>query len=543
MPLHGRCRLLTADVCWDEWYALEPLRGEKEIPVKRKRLMDTFVIWGVLWICAVFVLSAQAGEPKRGGILKVGQVGGVLNFDGHRLSRGNYPMLNQVYNTLLRYDDQLKPHPDLAESWSFSKDGLTLELKLRQGAKFHNGRELVADDIVWNIQRVQDPKVAAHVRPLSLTVKSVEAVDRYRVALRTEKPTPAVLDLFDTMYIMAKEAAPDIQKSGIGTGPFQLVEWIPGDKVVFKKFPNYFKKDLPYLDGVILQQIPDAPAMVVNLEAGALDVAYDVLPRDAARLMNDRKAVLLQGMAGAGVFDIMMNVSRPPFDNKKVRRAINHSVDRKRFVETGLAGFGDPWCQPFPPQSLGFSKELGTEHCTFDLARAKQLLAEAGYPNGFEAVLHISTATFPTARHLAQILQSDLAKIGVRLTIRDVESAEYREVTWGTKNKFAIVLHEYGRANRDPDTLFKAAGAWYTKDGMTTFTSPEYIRLVDEAGTTLDVAKRRRLYDQIARYLADQAFTIPIAPNLTLTAIRPTAEGVAANTDAQIILEGAWLTR
>ena len=501
------------------------------------------VIWGVLWFCVGMAGSAAAGEVKPGGTLKMGQVGGILNFDGHRLSRGNYPMLTQAYNTLIRYDDTLKPHPDLAESWTFSKDGLTLEFKLREGVKFHNGRELVADDVVWNIQRVQDPKIAAHVRPLSLAIKSAEAADKYRVVLRVEKPTPAVMDLFDTMFIMPKEAAPEIQKKGVGTGPFQVVEWIPGDKIVFKKFPDYFRKGLPYLDGVILQQIPDAPALVVNLEAGALDMAFDVPPREASRLMNERKAVLLQSMGGASVTDIMMNVSRPPFDNKKVRQAINHAVDRKRFVDTVLVGFGDPWCQPFPPQSLGFSKDLGTKHCTFDLARAKQLLAEAGYPNGFESILHISTATYPNTRALAQILQADLAKIGVRLTIRDVEPAEYREVTWGTKNKFAIVLHEYGRGNRDPDTLFKAAGAWYTKDGMHTYTSPEYIQLVDEAGSTLDPAKRRQVYDQIARFLADQVFTLPISPNFTLSAIRPTAQEVTVNVDGMPILEKAWLTR
>jgi ABC-type transport system substrate-binding protein len=179
----------------------------------------------------------------------------------------------------------------------------------------------------------------------------------------------------------------------------------------------------------------------------------------------------------------------------------------------------------------------------FDLAQAKQFLAEAGYPNGFEAVLHISTATYPNTRQLAQILQADLAKIGVRLTIRDVEPAEYREVTWGTKNKFSIVLHEYGRANRDPDTLFKAAGAWYTKDAMTTFTTPEYVQLVEKAGSTLDPAKRRQVYDQIARFLADQAFTLPISPSFTLNAIRPTAQDVAVNVDGMPLLEKAWLAR
>ncbi len=111
------------------------------------------------------------------------------------------------------------------------------------------------------------------------------------------------MDLFDTMYIMPKEAAADIQKRGIGTGPFEVVEWIPGDKVVFKKFSGYFRKGLPYLDGVILQQIPDAAALAVNLEAGALDMAFDFPPGEAARLMNERKATLLQSMGGASVTD------------------------------------------------------------------------------------------------------------------------------------------------------------------------------------------------------------------------------------------------
>lgn len=116
-------------------------------------------------------------------------------------------------------------------------------------------------------------------------------------------------------------------------------------------------------------------------------------------------------------------------------------------------------------------------------------------------------------------------------------------MTWGTRNKFAIVLHEYGRANRDPDTLFKAAGAWYTKDAMTTFSTPEYIRLVDTAGSILDPAKRRQTYDQLARFLTEQAFTLPISPSYTLSAVRQTAQGVSVNVDGMPILESAWLAR
>jgi len=517
------------------------MRG-RDSGISRRRLLQTLAGAGAL-ATGFRAGVATAAEPKRGGTLRLGHVGGVLNFDGHRLSRGNYPMLNQVYNTLIRYDTDLKAHPELAESWGFSKDGRTLEFKLRQGVQFHNGREFTAEDVVWNLTRTQDKKVAAHARPLALAITRADAPDKHRVVLHFERPTPAILDLFDTLYIVAKEAEPDLKQKGIGTGPFQVVSWSPGDKAIFKRFPGYFRKGMPYLDEVVLQQVPDAAALVVNLEAGALDMVDDLPPRDAVRLRDHPKVRVVQTFPGSIVFDIMLNVTRPPFDKKKVRQAISLAVDRKRFVDTVLVGIGEPWCQPFPRQSLGYVPDLGTAHCEFNLERAKRLIAEAGYPSGFEAVLHISTGTFPLTRQLAQILQSDLAKIGVRLTIRDVEPAKYREVTWGEKEKFAIVLHAFGRANRDPDMLFKAAGAWYAENAMHLYTSPEYRQLIEEAGTALEAAKRRQLYARLGRLIADEAFTLTLAPQITLYGHQASVQGAQWDVDGRVMLEGAWLDK
>jgi peptide/nickel transport system substrate-binding protein len=512
--------------------------------ISRRRLLGALAGGGVLAAgLAGPGRPAGAQEARRGGTLRVGHVGGVLNFDGHRLSRGNYPMLNQVYNTLIRYDETLRPHPELAESWAFAKDGRSLEFKLRAGVLFHNGRELTAEDVVWNITRTQDKKVAAHARPLALGIARAEAPEKHRVVLHFERPTPAILDLFDTLYIVARESEAELTRRGMGTGPFQLVSWAPGDKAVFKRFPSYFRAGLPYLDEVVLQQVPDAAAMVVSLEAGALDVVDDLPPRDAVRLRDSPKLKVVQTFPGSIVFDIMMNVTKPPFDRKKVRQAISHAVDRKRFVDTVLVGIGEPWCQPFPRASLGYVADLGAAHCEFNLERARQLVAEAGFPQGFEAVLHISTGTFPLTRQLAQILQSDLAKIGVRLTIRDVEPAKYREVTWGEKEKFAIVLHAFGRANRDPDMLFKAAGAWYAENGMPLYTSPEYRQLIDEAGSTFDLAKRRQLYGRLGRLIADEAFTLTLAPLITLYGHQAAVRGARWDVDGRVLLEAAWLDR
>lgn len=481
--------------------------------------------------------------PKRGGTLRLGHVGGVLNFDGHRLSRGNYPMLNQVYNTLVRYGTDLKPQPELAEAWSFSRDGRTLEFQLRRGVQFHNGREFTASDVVWNIERAQDKKVAAHVRPMTLDIKKAEAADPYRVVLTFERPTPGILDLFDTLYIVGREGEAELKQKPLGTGPFQLASWSPGDKAVFRRFPGYFRKGLPYLDEVVLQQVPDAAALVVNLEAGALEAVDDLPPRDAVRLRDHPKLRVVQTFPGSIVYDVMINVTRPPFDRRPIRQAIGNLIDRKRIVETVLAGIGEPWCQPFPRQSLGYVADLGTAHCDFNPERARRLLAEGGYPHGFDVILHISTGTFPLSRQVAQIIQSDAAKVGIRMTIRDVEPAEYREVTWGERNKFAMVLHAYGRANRDPDTLFKAAGAWYAEKGMTLYTSPEYRQLIEEAGSTLDAARRRQAYARLGRLIAEEAFTLPIAPLITLYGLQAAVQGARWDVDGRILLEEAWLDR
>ncbi len=123
--------------------------------IPRRHALVALIGVGALGAGLVPAPRASAAEPKRGGSLRLGQIGGVLNFDGHRLSWTNYPMLNQLYNTLIRYDEQLRPHPELAEAWTFGKDGRTLEFQLRRGVQFHNGREFVADDVVWNITRVQ----------------------------------------------------------------------------------------------------------------------------------------------------------------------------------------------------------------------------------------------------------------------------------------------------------------------------------------------------------------------------------------------------
>jgi peptide/nickel transport system substrate-binding protein len=484
--------------------------------------------------------AAQAAKPtsapaatKAGGRLTYAHVGGFLNFDGHRFAIGNYPFFNLLYNSLVVVDKDLKPQPELAESWQFSDDNRTLTLKLRTGVKFHNGREFTSEDVKANLERIKDPKTAAHAGPLAEIVDAIETPDSHTAVLRLNRVAPNVFDLLDLVYIIAPESVPDIAQKGIGTGPFKLQEWKPQDQSLFVKNTDYFKAGLPLLNEVNVRVMADGAGMVVFLESGAADVIERFPPQEAARLKG-ASGIRVDQVWGGSVLDTLINTRQPPFDNKAVRQAMAHAVNRDRAINVSLAGIGEPWCLPFPRNSLAYHADVAAR-CKFDLEESRRLLQQAGVGSGFEFELLASTSTFPDSVSRAQLYQADLAQLGIRAQIRDVEAADYRERTWG--DNYQVAIHAFGRANRDPDTLFRVARAWWPKNNFAGYESPEYTRLVNESGSTLDPEKRRALYKELATLIVDEAFMITVSPANWLFGSRQQVQGLAYNVEGLPVYE------
>jgi peptide/nickel transport system substrate-binding protein len=485
------------------------------------------------------VKPAAPVAVKTGGTLTVAAQADVINFDAHALPAANRPIFHQIFNSLTNYDDTLKPQPELAESWEVSPDNLTITMKLRKGVTFHTGRDFTSEDVLWNLQRIQDPKVAANSRVLATAIKEARAVDSHTVTFSFEQPTPGIFDLFDIFYVMDREVQ-DIKNTGVGTGPFKVAAWNPGDQLRLVRHEGYWKQGFPRLNEVVIRAMPDAAGRIVNLESGAVDLVMFPLYNDYVRLKQEGKFQTLSGADGNVVLDFIMNVGQKPFDDKRVRQAFNMAVDRQRVLDRVYAGVGEQACIPFPKSSFAYD-EAAASSCKFDLDGAKKLLADAGYGDGVdvEAILDSSQAAW---RQFAEIYQADLAKIGVRMKLTVQEPPQYRQNTFG--HNFQAAFHNFGRANKDPDGLFRIAVAWYpTKEGFSTFTSPEYERLVGEAGSTMDQAKRKQIYSQIMKLIVDESFVLSIASIPQIWAAAPHVREFAWNLDGHEILERTWLDK
>ena len=485
--------------------------------------------------------SVAAQTVKRGGVLRYAHNTDVLSFDPTQLPAGNYAMLFTLYDTLIRFDEKYRATPQLAESWEFADQGKRLVVKLRKGVTFHTGREFSASDVVFTLQRFQDKEVGANFRAMALYVKEAKADDKHTVSFYLEKPNAAILDLLDSLFIMDKETVKDVKTKGVGTGPFRLVRWMPGDRVIWEKNRNYWKSDRPYLDGVEMLAIPDTSALAINIEAGAIDIAERMAPSDLKRLQGNPNLDVVIAASGNQANDILFNLKRPPFDNPKVRAAIDLAIDRERFAQIQYAGFSRGACLPYPEYSPGYFEDQ-SKRCEFDLDKAKRLLNEAGITSLDLTMTVSAPGYYPGSDVLAQVMNADLKKIGVNLKIENLPQAQARPRIL-TSRDYQLAGHVYGRANKDPVTMFTSAVAWlaHCEQNVTGYCSEKFTRLVDAAATTLEPEKRRAIFREINELLLAEKFTLAIAPNIIGFVTRKNVRGFAANLDGACILEETWL--
>jgi peptide/nickel transport system substrate-binding protein len=357
-------------------------------------------------------------------------VGDLTSIDGQQNLPGVTATVGNAYETLTRYDDKLQPQSVLAESWELSTDSKQIKLNRRKGVQFHTGRELTSDDVNYSLLRIRNPRLAAIAGQLasqSAWWTTVSMPDKYTIVLGSEVPRPGVFDFLQHFTIVDKNLmeSPDAQTKANGTGPFTFVEWASGDHVTMNRNPNYWDSSLPYLDGIQTSIFRDSQAMVTSLEAGALDEADSPGLLDLLRLRSDPKYQALVVVASGQFSCLVANATIPPTDNKQFRQAVNYAINRKRFVDTYFQGIiSDYQDLPFPPQAPAYDASR-TKRYTFDLDKAKSLLRESGVTNPDVELAYSNTTFGDLNQTLAQILQADLASIGVQVTLRPVDFATH----------------------------------------------------------------------------------------------------------------------
>ncbi|MDA8217917.1 MAG: ABC transporter substrate-binding protein [Dehalococcoidales bacterium] len=457
-------------------------------------------------------VATKSGEPRRGGSVTLAYTSSLDRFNPMHLVQTTIVTNRVMWNTLIRTDTQLNPQPELAEEWALSADGKVVTMKLRQGVKFHSGREFTSEDVkaTWEFATTDEYVTQ---KPMFQTIKAVETPDKYTVVLRMDEVYPGIFDLLDAMFIIDHESIGDASKNAVGTGPFRLDKFVPNERVEMVAFKDYWEKGKPYLDRVVHLSMPDLLAAAIALESGHVDCVMRPAYTDVARLMDAHggKYAVSMGPPGYSKFDLAVNVTAEHLKDKRVRQAIAHAVNRERFCRTTLYGLEEPSCLIWPSHSWAYFPDLeGT--LGYDLDKAKSLLKEVGLDGGFDLEIMTNSKGGYGFLELGQILQADLKSIGVNARVVDLEPAVYTTRLVKLRD-IQVATHAYGRTNRDPGTTLTAAKSWHTeKQGAWThFESDEYDNLRTELQTTIDREKRKAICRTIQEMALDECFTIPVS--------------------------------
>jgi ABC-type transport system substrate-binding protein len=353
----------------------------------------------------------------------------------------NWSMIKSVFSRLMDYKPGTSELvPSLAESFEVSPDGLTYTFKLRKGVKFSNGREVVASDVKYSIERAVNPKtqgpgagffaaIKGHedmTAGKAETLAGIETPDDHTVVFKLSRPDATFLHVMAINFasVVPKEAVDaaggDFGKKPVGSGAFTLKEWTIGQRIVFERNKDYYLKDTPKVDAFTVEVGQDPLVALLRLQKGEVDIAGDGIPPakflemrnspDAAEMIVDGE----QLQTGY----VTLNTKVKPLDDVKVRQALNMAVNKDRIIRI-INGRATPANQPLPPLMPGYDENF--TGYPYDPAKAKALLAEAGHPDGFSTVLY-STNTDPQPR-IAQAIQQDLAAIGVKAEIKALAQA------------------------------------------------------------------------------------------------------------------------
>jgi peptide/nickel transport system substrate-binding protein len=467
--------------------------------------------------------AAAAATPRSGGTLRVAISADPASLDGHLYAAGRFDTTWLIYDRLTEYDLNLKPQPMLAESWDVSSDYKRIQLNLRKGVTFHDGREFTSDDVKYNFLRVRDPKVGAGAFVnQSNWFSSFDTPDKYTIVLNSEQPRPLVFDFFERLNMLDKNVmeGPDAKTKANGTGPFKFVEWIQGDHFSVEKNPNFWMSGRPYIDGVRTLILKDQQGAVAQMEAGSLDVFETMNLIDFLRLRKDPRFATIVNDVPTGMYCLGVNTTWAPMDNKMVRQAMNYAINRKRWVDNYFSDTSAPisleWYRGTPMYDAAREN-----YYAFDLDKAKSLLQQAGVgPFSMDMVL----ITSPESSPLTQIYQADLASIGVTMNIVTMDLAPWLDNV--NNRKYHGMYYSPASIAASVGTELTTSKVWQVGNNNSGFDSPTYQQLATATTTETDPNKLSMLYKQANDLLLDESFGIPLAwrppSNLTRAAVHAT---------------------
>jgi ABC-type transport system substrate-binding protein len=425
-----------------------------------------------------------------------------------------------IYDNLVRFNERMQIEPQLATEWTTAPDGLTWTFKLRRGVSFHDGTPVNADAVVFHLERQMDPKGNASNRPLWDPIAAVRKLDDATVAITTHKPYGALLATLahGSGGIVSPEG---VRKHGtnfklnpVGAGPYMLEKWDVGSEVALKRFDGYWGGRAPFAR-IVLRHVPDSSTRIAMLQSGQADV-IGAVPVESVAQLQALPAVEVIARPALRTFGFGMNLNRKLFQDVRVRRALNHAVDKPAIIRAVFRGYATPIDSPLSPFTTGYAAVGSYEYSP---EKAKQLLAEAGWkpgPDGtlrkdgeaFEVSVLTPQGMLPKDLEVTQVFQGFLGKVGVKATINKVEPAAFWDYLRVPPDKIAwdLVLFGFNPSNGDGgyhlSSLFASNPSRSERPKVWNFTwyeNPRVDNLLAEADQTVDPARRKPMLVEAAK--------------------------------------------
>ncbi len=459
--------------------------------------------------------AATSTTPHSGGTLRIGRSGDIVPAGApFTLTAANVHLFTLLYDTLVGYDPQFTPQPRLATSWAWSSDARRLTLLLRPGVKFHSGRPFTSADAKFNLEHLREPAVGSQWRAYA-NAMHISTPDPGTLVIDYDSPVKGSFDVLTATFMADSQTLDDTNagKGFVGTGPFRFREWLPGDHLLVERNPDYWQPGKPYLDGVELRLTPDPQAALVALESGSINWMSGVPGQDARRLQSDADYQVMLTASGGSFHYLGLDLTSPLFADPRVRQAFNYALNRPRMVETALAGFGRPASTVWPRQSPAYDAAQDAAFA-FDLPRAAQLLSAAGWDPHAEVPLALASL-LGFSVPMAQIYQSDLASVGVQLTIQALSNGDFfsRLQTGGFGGAWMTTM---AFMQLSPATFLSSAFPVRVPN-TSHFDTPRYRELIAQIYAATDPAPLKSELHEVTQIMLDESFIAPIAESAAAT--------------------------
>jgi len=409
--------------------------------------------------------------------------------------------LNPVYETLVRYDENLKITPLLAESWE-QIDELSWKFNLRKGVKFQNGEEMKASDVMFSFKRATGPdgaKVSYIMQAIDF--EKCEAVDDYTVIIRTFKPFPLLgyLPYIGAVVVSEKEFTSDLAKAvanPIGTGPFKFVEWKKGDRLTYVRNDEYWG-DKPLYKNLVIRTIVEANSRVIELEAGTVDIACEIPPNDAKRLEGNPD-IKIERTPSTQFNFLGMNTAKAPFDNVEFRRAIDLAINEELIVESIYMGSAIYTATPVTP-SMTYYDDSDTK-CRYNPEESKEILKKLGIAEGTTITITINEKKDRV--DAATIMQSMLKEVGLNLEIKSLEAATSDAlIEAGDEQLFINAWGTVGFPEPDNNIYGPLHSVGIPYNNYCFYNNPEYDKLVEAQRSTPDGPEREKIVKDVQKLI------------------------------------------